>query len=146
MQNSILYMYFLKYCWAPHFYWGKDCCQSEMSYKEYLLKDYSKSYIEKADQTNCFLQEIKISLQVFSTSALFMVSFSILSTRMSVVMQISVQQEVNWDRRINFHKQLNSHQSVMMFCLDILMNWITYKLMVCQKLKGHSPFTSLYTL
>lgn len=146
MQNSILYMYFLKYCWAPHFYWGRNYCESEISYKEYLLKDYSKSCIEKANQTNCFLQGIEVSLQVFSTSALFMVFFLILSTRMSVVMQISVLKEVNWDHRINFHKQLNSHQSVMMFRLDILMNWITYKLMVCQKLKGHSPFISLYTL
>lgn len=145
MQNSILYVYFLKYCWAPHFYWGGDYCQSEISYKEYLLKDYSKSYIEKANQTNCFLQEIEISLLVFSNSALFM-AFLILSTRTSVVMQISFQQEVNWDHRINFHKQLNSHQSVMMFYLDTVMNWITYKLMVYQKLKGHSPFTSLYTL
>lgn len=61
MQNLILYMYFLKHCWASYLCLGNHLCQSEICYEEYILKDYSKIYIEKAIQTNCFLQEIKIS-------------------------------------------------------------------------------------
>lgn len=59
MQNSILYMYFLKHCWAPYFCWGDHLCQSEINYKEYILKDYSKIYPEKAIQKKFFCKKSK---------------------------------------------------------------------------------------